>query len=119
MRHAFHLFFDKVVDVPVGRRCISSHGYYAPMVMRVQRSALITWLGLTPHSARSSNRARTVAAHAEGARIRESGKKATDLLNDIFLVSSVSVLANVGSAKDFSLRGGGSWCAFPAVLPSS
>ena len=47
------------------------------------------------------------------------GEKAPDLLNDIFLVSSVSVLANVGSAKDFSLRGGGSWCAFPAVLPSS
>ena len=47
------------------------------------------------------------------------GQKAPDLLNDIFLVSSVSALANVGSAKDFSLRGGGSWCAFPAVLPSS
>ena len=41
------------------------------------------------------------------------------LLHDIFLVSSVSVLANVGSEKDVSLRGGGSWCAFPAVLPSS
>ena len=40
-------------------------------------------------------------------------------LDDFFLVSSVSVLANVSSAKDFSLRGGGSWCAFPAVLPSS
>ena len=62
---------------------------------------------------------RTPASVAWGARIRESGKKAPDLLNDIFLVSSVSALANVGSAKDFFLRGGGSWCAFPAVLPSS
>ena len=53
------------------------------------------------------------------ARIRESGKNDPDLLNDILLVSSVSGLANVGSAKDFSLRCGGSWCAFPAVLPSS
>ena len=31
------------------------------------------------------------------------GEKAPDLLNDTFLVSSASVLANVGSAKDFSL----------------
>ena len=47
---------------------------------------------------------RTPASVAWGARIRESGKKAPDLLNDIFLVSSVSVVANVGSARDFSLR---------------
>ena len=37
----------------------------------------------------------------------------------LFLVSSVSVLANEGTAKDFSLWDGDSWCAFPAGLPSS
>ena len=36
---------------------------------------------------------------------------------DFFLVTSVSVLAGEGSAKDFSRRNGDSWCAFPAGLP--
>ena len=106
-----------------------------PVVMRVHPAQKIR-AESPSHSARSSNRAASgssseLSSHQMAIRSRSgSSKNARSVgiriradpdhqLDDFFLVSSVSVLANVSSAKDFSLRGGGSWCAFPAVLPSS
>ena len=48
-----------------------------------------------------------------------AGRPSPGFHKGLFLVSSVSVLANEGSVKDFSLWDGDSWCAFPAGLPSS